>query len=143
VLSSFFHFFWGRLSSWVKIRLHTENQLPTLSGSALKVEVWWWSGWVGGWSGWVVLLSTLSLSTWFEVELRLWQKSQDCDIAAITIWIIVIFLCITFYRRYLILNILYYACYFIYANPGFYGFIFQTFSIFIFKTFSKTQYKYK
>ena len=36
-----FHFFWGRLSSWVKIRLHTENQLPRLSGSALKVPVWW------------------------------------------------------------------------------------------------------
>ena len=26
-------------SSWVKIRLHTENQLPGLSGSALKVSV--------------------------------------------------------------------------------------------------------
>jgi hypothetical protein len=38
--------------------LHTKNQLPTLSGSALKVVVggvvWWW---------WVVLLITLSLST--------------------------------------------------------------------------------
>ena len=33
--SSFF--FLCRLSSWVKIRLHTENQLPRLSGSALKV----------------------------------------------------------------------------------------------------------
>ena len=28
----------------VKIRLHTENQLPRLSGSALKVPVWWWVG---------------------------------------------------------------------------------------------------
>ena len=37
-------FFLGRLSSWVKIRLHTENQLPRLSGSALKVP-----GWGGGW----------------------------------------------------------------------------------------------
>jgi hypothetical protein len=26
-------------SSWVKIRLHTENQLPMLSGSAFKVKV--------------------------------------------------------------------------------------------------------
>ena len=26
-------------SSWVKIRLHTENQLPGLPGSALKVSV--------------------------------------------------------------------------------------------------------
>ena len=40
-------FFWGPLSSWVKIRLHTENQLPRLPGSALKVPVWW------GWVGWV------------------------------------------------------------------------------------------
>ena len=39
-----FLFFLGRLSSWVKIRLHTENQLPRLSGSALKVP---------GWGGWV------------------------------------------------------------------------------------------
>ena len=31
-------------SSWVKIRLYAENQLPRLSGSALKVCV----GWVGG-----------------------------------------------------------------------------------------------
>ena len=30
-------FFVGILSSWVKIRLHTENQLPMLPGSALKV----------------------------------------------------------------------------------------------------------
>ena len=26
-------------SSWVKIRLYTENQLPSLPGSALKVQV--------------------------------------------------------------------------------------------------------
>jgi hypothetical protein len=30
-------FFGDSLSSWVKIMLHTENQLPGLSGSALKV----------------------------------------------------------------------------------------------------------
>ena len=43
----FFYFFWGRipffvwgrLSSWVSLRLHTENQLYTLPGSALKVCV--------------------------------------------------------------------------------------------------------
>ena len=34
------YFFLHILSSWVKIRLHTENQLPKLSGSALKVVVW-------------------------------------------------------------------------------------------------------
>jgi hypothetical protein len=45
----FFYFFLGclpfflcHLSSWVKIRLHTENQLPRLPGSALKVPGWWW-----------------------------------------------------------------------------------------------------
>ena len=32
-------------SSWVKLRLYTENQLPRLSGSALKVP--------GGGVGWV------------------------------------------------------------------------------------------
>ena len=35
------------LSSWVKIRLHAENQPPRLSGSALKVPGWWGGG------GWV------------------------------------------------------------------------------------------
>ena len=28
-------------STWIKIRFHTENQLPMLSGSALKVSVGW------------------------------------------------------------------------------------------------------
>ena len=41
------YFFLHISSSLVKIRLHTENQLPKLSGSALKVVVW-----VGGWGGW-------------------------------------------------------------------------------------------
>ena len=39
------YFFLHISFSWVKIRLHTENQLPTLSGSALKVVMW---GGVGG-----------------------------------------------------------------------------------------------
>ena len=55
-------------SSWVKIRMQTENQLPGLSGSALKVGVG---------VEWVVQLITLSLSTWVEVELRLWQYFYD------------------------------------------------------------------
>ena len=40
------YFFLYISSSWVKIRLHTENQLPGLTGSALKVFVgwWWWGG---------------------------------------------------------------------------------------------------
>jgi hypothetical protein len=43
-------------SSWVEIRLHTKNQHPRLSRSALKVSlvVGWWV---------VVILSTLSLPT--------------------------------------------------------------------------------
>ena len=36
----------GRIAGGVKIRLHTENQLPTLPGSALKVPVWWVVWWV-------------------------------------------------------------------------------------------------
>ena len=44
------NFFLHISSSWVKIRLHTENQLPRLPGSTLKVVVWWW---VGGWVEWV------------------------------------------------------------------------------------------
>jgi hypothetical protein len=40
--------------------LHTENQLPTLSGSALKVVVWGGGGVVVEWVG---KLITLSLST--------------------------------------------------------------------------------
>jgi hypothetical protein len=39
---SFSIFSGGRLSSWVEIRLHTENQLPRLPQSALKVPGWWW-----------------------------------------------------------------------------------------------------
>ena len=35
-------------SGWVKIRMHTENQLPRLPGSALKVP-----GGGGGVVGWV------------------------------------------------------------------------------------------
>ena len=50
------YFFLHISSSWVKIRLYAENQLPMMSGSALKVVVG------GGWVV-VVLLSTLSLST--------------------------------------------------------------------------------
>ena len=41
-------FFLGRLSSWVKIMLHTENQLCTMSGSYLKICVgeWWCWKWI-------------------------------------------------------------------------------------------------
>ena len=64
------NFFLHISSSWVKIRLHTENHLPGLPGSALKVCL---VGGVGGvgWVGWVVQLITLSTPTRVEVELRL------------------------------------------------------------------------
>ena len=68
LLRLFSFFFWGRLSSWVKIRLHTENQLPRLPGSALKVPVWWWV--VGG--GFLPILKSHSNSSWGWVGL--WQK---------------------------------------------------------------------
>ena len=42
-------------SSLVKIRLHTENHLPKLSGSALKVVVW--GGGVGGQTDYFVTLN--------------------------------------------------------------------------------------
>ena len=48
-------YFLGVLSYWVKIRLHTENQLPRLPGSALKVPV--------GGVGW--------LPTHYQVKLQL------------------------------------------------------------------------
>ena len=44
--------FLGLLSSWVKISLHSKNQLPTLSGRALKVVVVEWVECVGGVGGW-------------------------------------------------------------------------------------------
>jgi hypothetical protein len=44
--SSSISFFWGHLPFFifwgVKIRLQTENQLPRLPQSALKVPGWWW-----------------------------------------------------------------------------------------------------
>ena len=44
VTPNFFHI----SSSWVKIRLHAENHLPRLPGSALKVYVVGGVGGVGG-----------------------------------------------------------------------------------------------
>ena len=56
-------FFLHISSSWVKIRLHTENELPVMSGSVIKVLL-------GGWGGGVVVpLITLSTPTLVEVEL--------------------------------------------------------------------------
>ena len=56
-------FFLHISSSWVIIRLHTENELPVLSGSIIKVLLGWWGGVV------VVQLITLSTPTLVEVEL--------------------------------------------------------------------------
>ena len=55
------NFFLHISSSWVKIRLHTENELPMLSGSSLKVEL-------GG--GVVVVVQLITLSTLTTVELN-------------------------------------------------------------------------
>ena len=48
--------FGGLLSSWVKISLHTENQLPGLPGSACKVSVGWWGGGGGGGDGFHLIM---------------------------------------------------------------------------------------
>jgi hypothetical protein len=66
IRSSSISIFWGRLSSWVKIRLHTKNQLPRVSGSALTVVVGGvvWGEVVGGPTDYFV---TLNLS-WGWVE---------------------------------------------------------------------------
>ena len=41
-LKSFSIILGGCLSSWVKIKLNTKNQLPRLPQSGLKVPGWWW-----------------------------------------------------------------------------------------------------
>ena len=66
--------FWGRLSSLVKTRLHTKNQLLGLPGSALKVPV-------GGWCG-VGQHITLSIPTLGLGWVGLWAKatlSTSCE----------------------------------------------------------------
>ena len=59
-------------SSWVNLKLHTENQLYTLPGSALKVCVVVVGGRVGGW--WVGVES--EFSDWLWLELGLDQAEQ-------------------------------------------------------------------
>jgi hypothetical protein len=54
----------GHFSCWVKIRLHTENQLSMLSGNALTIYV----GLVGGVVWWVVV-QLITLYTTTQVEL--------------------------------------------------------------------------
>ena len=49
IFQKFPNFFLHFSSSWVKVRLHLENQLHVLSGSALKVYVGGW--WVVGGGG--------------------------------------------------------------------------------------------
>ena len=51
------YFFLHISSSWVKIRLHTENGLPKLSRSALKAVVWSGGGVVGGPTDYFVTLN--------------------------------------------------------------------------------------
>ena len=61
--------------------MHTENQLPRLPGSALKVPVWGGVGWGGGVGWW--------LPTHFKVSLQLQLRLSW----AVTIWMVAIMLC--------------------------------------------------
>jgi hypothetical protein len=64
-----FHSFGGRLSSWIKIRLNTENQLTVLPRSALKVSV----------DGWVVWCGPTHYFVNPNLELRLsWAVTTSC-----------------------------------------------------------------
>ena len=66
-------------SSWVKIRLYTENQLPRLPGSGLKcngtrcgvVVVWWW--WCGGFITDYKTTPTKIVLNCFGLLVGLWQ----------------------------------------------------------------------
>jgi hypothetical protein len=60
------YFFLSFSSSWVNLRLHTENQLYTLPGSGNKKIVWW-----------VGLESEFSDRFW--LELRLGQANQKME----------------------------------------------------------------
>ena len=46
VKKNWVEFFLHESSSWVKLGLHAENQLPGWSGSGLKVPGGWWWWWV-------------------------------------------------------------------------------------------------
>ena len=61
------YFFLYSSPSWVEIRVHTENCLPRLSVSDLKVCV----GWVG--FGWWVPVNYVVTPTSYWVEVGLWQ----------------------------------------------------------------------
>ena len=61
------NFFLHESSSWVKIGLHAENQLPGWSGSGLKVCVVG-GGWVGG-GGWVLTHNLVKPTLLVKVEL--------------------------------------------------------------------------
>ena len=60
-------FFLHESSSWVKIGLHAENQLPGWSGSGLKVCVVGGGWWVGG--GWVLTHNLVKPTLLVKVEL--------------------------------------------------------------------------
>ena len=55
-------FFYSISSSWVKMRLHTENQLPMLPGSAFKVSHKLRIGWKLGCDNFQVLCNIGSLA---------------------------------------------------------------------------------
>ena len=58
-------------STWDKIRLHNENQLPWLPGSALKVSVMGWSGGCvdGGGGVFHSIMGSHKIRFWVEVGL--------------------------------------------------------------------------
>ena len=74
-------------SSWVKIRLHTENQLLRLSRTALivmkpgVVVVWWWWWWCGGGGGFFTDNNTTPTKVvliCFGLLVGLWQFTFIC-----------------------------------------------------------------
>jgi hypothetical protein len=70
--------FFNISSSLVNIRLHTENWLCNLPGSALKVPVVG-GGWVVG--GWVVVESKLSDQLWLSFSLALAKPNNNFQVA--------------------------------------------------------------
>ncbi len=65
------YFFLHISSSWVKIRLHTENHLPGLPGSALKVCLVGLRRICGGCCTEYVVVQLITLSTPTRVEVEL------------------------------------------------------------------------
>ena len=61
-------------SSWVKIRLYTENQLPMLSGSGLKVP-----------GGWVVVGDPYPLSSQAPTHVEVEPNSTSTQLGSVKV----------------------------------------------------------